>query len=151
MIQNGARADVTQQPISPTLSQELTLQCVDARGRGVELVASFGYDPSDPYAVWITFPSAQGDVRWAMCRATLLRGLTDPAGQGDLEMWPSIDHDGRAVVVLEFRSPGGQLIALAHTHEVYRFLTRTLAAVPAGTESDHLDLDGLVADLLRPA
>jgi len=34
---------------------------------------------------------------------------------------------------------------------VYRFLTRTLAAVPAGTESDHLDLDGLVADLLRPA
>ena len=86
MIQNGARADVTQQPISPTLSQELTLQCVDARGRGVELVASFGYDPSDPYAVWITFPSAQGDVRWAMCRATLLRALTDPAGQGDLEM-----------------------------------------------------------------
>ncbi len=139
---------MTQQPISRTLSQELTLQCVDARGRGVELVASFGYDPSDPYAVWITFPSAQGDVRWAMCRATLLRALTDPAGQGDLEMWPSIDQDGRAVVVLEFRSPGGQLIAQAHTHEVYRFLTRTLAAVPAGTESTHLDLDGLVADLL---
>ena len=124
------------------------LQCIDARGRGVEIAAVFGYDPSDPYAVWITFPSAQGDVRWAMCRETLTRALTDPAGQGDLEMWPSIDHEGRAVVVLEFRSPAGHLIAQAHTHEVYRFLTRTLAAVPAGTESRQLDLDGLISDLL---
>ena len=29
------------------------------------------------------------------------------------------------------------------------FLARTFAAVPVGTESEHLDLDGLIADLLN--
>ncbi|NYD42120.1 SsgA family sporulation/cell division regulator [Nocardioides panaciterrulae] len=139
---------MSHKPGLKALSQELTLQCIDAKGRGVELVASFGYDPEDPFAVWITFPSAQGDIRWAMCRQTLLKGLTDPAGAGDLEMWPSIDHEGRAVVVLEFRSPAGRLVAQAHTHEVYRFLTRTLAVVPLGTESDQLDVDAMLTGLL---
>jgi hypothetical protein len=31
---------------------------------------------------------------------------------------------------------------------MHRFLVRTFAAVPAGTERVHLDLDGLVDDLL---
>lgn len=75
-------------------------------------------------------------------------GLTDPAGRGDLHLWPSVDEDGRAVVVLEFRSPHGHLVAQAHSHEVYQFLTRTLAVVPACTESAYMDLDALVADLL---
>jgi hypothetical protein len=139
---------VTQQPMSPALLQELTLQCLDPWGRAVELVAAFSYDPSDPFAVSITFPADTGDIRWVMCREVLLLGLTDPAGGGDLKLWPSIDELGRAVVVLEFHSPDGRLIAQANTHEVYRFLTRTLAAVPAGTESSQLDVDALIASLL---
>ncbi|GAB3763048.1 hypothetical protein FB382_001316 [Nocardioides ginsengisegetis] len=142
---------VPQQPMSQALSQELTLHCLDGRGRSLELAASFGYDPRDPYAVWITFPNPAGDVRWAMSRSTLRRGMTDPAGQGDLQAWPSIDEDGRAVVVLEFQSPDGRLVAQAHTDAVHQFLTRSLALVPAGTESEHLDLDGLVAALLGSA
>ena len=139
---------MSRKPDVRALTQEMTLQCVDAKGRGVELLASFGYDPADPFAVWITFPSAQGDIRWAMSREILLKGLTDPAGSGDLEVWPSIDHEGRAVVVLEFRSPAGRLIAQAHTHAVYRFLTRTLATVPLGTESERMDLDSMLDGLL---
>ncbi|WP_343061654.1 SsgA family sporulation/cell division regulator [Nocardioides luti] len=140
-----------QQPMSRALSQELALQCLDPQGRAVELTASFGYDPTDPYAVWITFPSRDGDVSWAMSRAVLLQSLTDPAGQGDLRLWPSIDELGRAVVVLEFQSPDGRLIAQANTQEVYRFLSRTLAAVPAGTESARLDVDAMIASILdRP-
>ena len=139
---------MNQQPISPAISQELTFHCLDPRGRALTLVASLSYDPRDPFAVLITFPAPGGGVRWMVCRTTLLRGLTDPAGQGDLHLWPSVDEDGRAVVVLEFRSPNGHLVAQAHSHEVYHFLTRTLALVPAGTESAHMDLDALVADLL---
>lgn len=135
-------------PLSPTLCQELTLQCLDAQGRGLELVARLGYDPRDPFAVTITFPAPDAEVCWVMSRAVLQLGLTDPAGQGDLQLWPSIDERSRAVVVLEFRSPDGRLIAQASTHEVYRFLTRTLAVVPAGTESDHLDVDAMIAGLL---
>jgi hypothetical protein len=139
---------VTQQPMSPALSQELTLQCRDLSGRAVELAAAFSYDPGDPFAVTITFPADSGDIRWVMCRGVLLLGLTDPAGRGDLRLWPSIDECGRAVVVLEFRSPHGRLTAQASTTEIHRFLSRTLVAVPAGTESSRLDLDGLVDALL---
>src|SRR4051812_22692210 len=98
---------VTQQPMSSVLSQELVLQCLDARGRTVDLPACFGYDPSDPWAVWITFPGPNDDVRWALGRDLLLQGLTDPAGEGDVQLWPSIDEDGRAAVVVEFCSPDG--------------------------------------------
>jgi hypothetical protein len=136
---------VTQQPISRSVSQELTLQCLDSWGRTLDLPASFGYDPADPWAVWITFRTTQDDVRWAVGRDLLLQGLTDPAGEGDIQLWPSIDDGGRAAVVLEFCSPDGRLVTQLRTTELYRFLTRTLAIVPLGTET--IDLDLMVASL----
>ncbi len=139
-------ADVSQQPLSRVLSQELTLRCTDPRGRHHDLDAYFGYDPADPFAVTITFRTPRGNVQWVIARDLLSIGLTDPAGHGDVRLWPSIDDDGRAVVVLDFNSPDGRMLVHAHTHEVYRFVTRTLAAVPAGTE--HVDLDLLVDVLM---
>jgi hypothetical protein len=129
--------------MSRALSQELVLQCLDAYGRSLDLPASFGYDPSDPWAVWITFRGPRDDVRWAVGRDLLLQGMTDPAGEGDIQLWPSIDENGRAAVVMELCSPDGRLVTQLLTNELYRFLTRTLAAVPLGTES--IDLDQMVA------
>ena len=63
-----------------------------------------------------------------------------------MQVLPGVD-DGRAVVLLEFHSPTGRLVAW-HPRTVHRFLVRTLAAVPTGTERVHLDLDGLVDALL---
>jgi hypothetical protein len=128
--------------MSRALSQELVLQCLDAWGRSLELPASFGYDPSDPWAVWITFRGSRDEVRWAVGRDLLLQGMTDPAGEGDIQLWPSIDENGRAAVVMELCSPDGRLVAQLLTNELYRFLTRTLAVVPLGTE--WVDLDRLV-------
>ncbi|MCW2797933.1 MAG: sporulation and cell division protein SsgA [Nocardioides sp.] len=139
---------MTQQPISGTLIQDLTLQCLDRQSRPVELVATFGYQPDDPYAVWLTFHAPDGEVRWAISRALMLHGLTAPAGEGDIRLWPSIDEDARAVLVIDFRSPHGRLVAQALTSEVHGFLTRSLAMVPLGTESMHLDVDALVASIL---
>jgi hypothetical protein len=129
--------------MSRALSQELVLQCLDAYGRSLDLPASFGYDPSDPWAVWITFRGPRDEVRWAVGRDLLLQGMTDPAGEGDIQLWPSIDENGRAAVVMELCSPDGRLVTQLLTNELYRFLTRTLAAVPLGTES--IDLDQMVA------
>jgi hypothetical protein len=129
--------------MSRALSQELVLQCLDAYGRSLDLPASFGYDPSDPWAVWITFRGPRDDVRWAVGRDLLLQGMTDPAGEGDIQLWPSIDENGRAAVVMELCSPDGRLVTQLLTNELYRFLTRTLAAVPLGTE--WIDLDQMVA------
>ncbi len=104
------------------------------------------YDPTDPWAVWITFRGPRDEVRWAVGRDLLLQGLTDPAGEGDIQLWPSIDEHGRAAVVMELCSPDGRLVTQLHTHELYRFLTRTLALVPVGSEA--IDLDELVADII---
>ena len=139
---------MTHQPMTHTLSQDVALECLDPSGRTTELAASLGYDTNDPFAVWITFSSPTGPVCWAMSREVLLLGLTDPAGGGDVEVWPSVDGMGRESVAFEFRSPDGRLIAQADTNDVQRFLTLTLAAVPAGTEGDHLDIDAIVDGLL---
>ena len=129
----------------------MTLQVLDAWGRTVDLSASFGYDPSDPWAVWITFRGASGrstePVRWAVGRDLLLQGITDPAGEGDIQLFPSVDENGRAAVVMELRSPDGRLVTQMCSSELYRFLTRTLALVPVGTEQ--IDLDQLVDELTK--
>jgi len=138
---------VNQHPKAHTLSQELVLQCLDARGRSVDLPASFGYDPADPWAVCITFRGPKEEVSWLVARELLVQGLTDPAGEGDIQLWPSIDDHGRAAVVMELRSPDGHLATQLSTHELYRFLTRTQALVPTGTET--MDLDLLVNELMR--
>ena len=136
---------VNQQPRARSIAQDITLQCLDAGGRAVDLPSTFGYDPADPWAVWITFRGPRDQVSWAVGRDLLLQGLTDPAGEGDIQLWPSIDEAGRAAVVMELCSPDGRLVTQLRTHELYRFLTRTLAVVPAGSEC--IDLDELVAEL----
>ena len=136
---------MSQQPISPRLFQEVDLQCLDARGRSVALPALLSYDPADPWAVEITFGWPSGTVRWLVGRDLLLQGMTDPAGEGDVLLWPSIDDCGRAAVVLELSSPHGRLVTQVPTSELGAFLARTLAAVPQGQEE--IDLDLLVETL----
>ncbi|WP_459973311.1 SsgA family sporulation/cell division regulator [Nocardioides pyridinolyticus] len=135
---------MTQQPISRTISADLVLQVLDAWGRTVDLSAEFGYDPTDPWAVWITFRGASGrssePVRWAVGRDLLMSGMTDPAGEGDIQLFPSVDENGRAAVVMELCSPDGRLVTQMRTSELYGFLVKTLAAVPLGTETVDLDL-----------
>lgn len=139
---------MTQQPVPRAVSHELVLVCLDRAGQPLDLGASLDYSPSDPYAVWLTFHAPSGDVTWAMSRSLLSCALTRPAGEGDVRMWPSIDESARAVVVMEFRSPDGRLVAQAPTQKVHHFLTHTLALVPLGTESDYVDVDELIESIL---
>lgn len=142
---------MTQQPTTPALSQDITLACIDPWGRNVEVPTTLGYRQHDSYAVTLTFHSGAGDVEWVVARTLLLQGLAAPAGEGDIRIYPSIDVDARAVAVLDFCSPDGRLVAEACTHELQTFLARTFAVVPVGTESDYLDVDALIADLLHAA
>jgi hypothetical protein len=139
---------MTSQPISPVMAQHVTLRAPGS-GPGVELDAVFEYDTRDPFAVWITFGAGASGIRWALGRSLLAQGLTDPAGEGDLRLRPGLDEDGSGTVVFEFHSPDGRFVAHASTRDLYRFLTRTLAAVPFGRESAHFDVDAIIADLMR--
>ena len=139
---------MNQQPTTPVLSHDITLACVDPWGRNVDVPTTLGYRKEDPYAVTLTFHSSAGDVEWIVARTLLLQGLATPAGEGDVKVYPSIDDEGSAVAVLDFSSPDGRLVAQANTHELQAFLARTFAAVPVGTESEHLDVDALIVGLL---
>lgn len=135
----------------PALSHDVTLSCLDPWGRTVDVPTTLGYREDDPYAVSLTFHSHSGDVVWVVSRTLLLQGLAAPTGEGDVKVYPSIDDRARAVVVLDFSSPDGRLVATTSSREIQGFLAKTFAAVPVGTESSRLDLDGLIEALLGSA
>ena len=129
------------------VAQDITMDCVDAAGQAMKLDASLGYQPSDPYAVTVTFRTSGGDVVWTFARDLLTRGLTAPAGEGDVHVWPCLNSTGRAVVIIELRSPDGELLVQAPALELTAFVNRTLALVPTGTESSQFDIDELIGQL----
>ena len=131
-----------------TVHAEIAMHSVDVLGTLHRLDADFCYDPADPFAVTVTFRTAYGDVAWTFARDLLLDGVDSPVGDGDVHVWPSEDDDGRPVVVVELESDDGQLLAQAPRWAVRRFVSRTLRAVPSGTESELLDLDAVLDALL---
>ena len=142
---------MSQQPIARVLAQDLFLRCLDPNGTCRDIAATFSYDPADPYAVWVAIPWLDEQVRWGMCRNLVSRGLTDPVGEGDVQLWPSTNEAGRGIVVMDLCSDDHHVVAEVSTRELYRFLTRTLATVPFGSERLHLDVDLLINDLLSQA
>jgi len=129
------------------LTQQLSVRCI-APAPLREIEAEFRYDAEDPFAVALTFHLGDDVLRCDVARSLLVQGLTDPAGEGDVCLWPHVTEEGRAVVVLSLCSTHGELVGEVHAFQLYRFITRTLALVPLGTESEWLDVDGAVAQLL---
>lgn len=136
-------------PMVSSLNHDIVLNCVDLGGTSRQLDAELAYHAEDPYAITMTFHTKHGDVPWVFHRELLLGGLTDPAGEGDVRIWPSIDLDGRAVVVIELHSNTGSFVAQALTPDVFSFLSQTLAIVPLGSE--YIDVDAMIDTLLPSA
>ena len=148
---------MTQQPIQPIgntgggLSRGIMLTCVDPWGRSVDVPTTLTYRVEDPYAVSFVFHSSTDDVEWVVSRTLLHQGLAGPCGDGDVRVYPSVDEDAGAVTILDFCSPDGRLVAQTDSLTLQAFLTRTFQLVPAGTENERLDMDGLIAALLGAA
>lgn len=134
--------------VAGTVSHDITIQCIDTQGRTHDLDTVFSYCESDPYAVTITFLTPEGELPWTFSRELLIRGLTTPVGDGDVHVCPSINDRGRAVVIVELSSPDGHLVTEARTDEVFAFVRNCLQAVPEGEESQHLNLDSMIEQLL---
>jgi hypothetical protein len=132
-------------PAAPLVST-VQLRLVTQDG-AVHVPAELSYDPSDPYAVTATFRSECDAVAWTFSRELLDEGLTGPAGEGDVAVWPSNEDDGE-IVCIALSSPFGHALLEARRHEVEAFVVRSFSSVPRGTESDHLDIDGAIEALL---
>lgn len=128
---------------------ETSLRPVAPDPSGPPLRASLRYDPADPYAVHIVFHGGVADdsVTWSFARSVLTAGLDEPAGLGDVRVWPWSTPRGD-YIALSVSSPDGSALFEVHRGVLVRFLDRSYAEVPYGHESDQLDVDAAVARLL---
>jgi hypothetical protein len=142
---------------SSTVSAELGLRLVVPQQTVVPLVASLYYSKEDPYAIRIAFHVGLDEpVEWIFARDLLSNGIEGREGLGDVVVWPSaesVDGDSApgSVLNIELSSPFGQAHFEAPIKEISDFLKRTYAIVPGGDETDFVNVEAEIADLLRKA
>ncbi|MFF2080069.1 SsgA family sporulation/cell division regulator [Kitasatospora sp. NPDC058162] len=117
----------------------------------VPVDAELRFDASLPYAACLAFPltpcGCTGDaarVCWYFSRELLDEGRLGPVGSGDVQIRPGPGGE----VLITLRGPVGRAVLSTPEHLVTAFLADTFALVPAGSESDHLDVDAALARLL---
>ena len=128
-----------------TVTQAVTLELIDPTGSVTPIEAELHYDPRDPYAVTTVFMTGSATVRWTFGRDLLSEGLYEPSGDGDVHVWPCLDSEGHAVVIIELCSPDGEALVQAKTNDLSVFVERMNKAVELGNESAHLDVDATIA------
>ena len=130
------------------VTQPLALDLIDATGAATPIEAELHFDPRDPYAVTTVFMTGHSQVRWTFGRELLTGGLYEPSGDGDVHVWPCLDADGHAVVIIELCSPDGEALVQARTGDLSSFVERMHKAVRPGTESEYIDVDGAILAIL---
>jgi Streptomyces sporulation and cell division protein, SsgA len=140
--------DNTMNTAPVTVTQPLRLDLIDTSGAAVPIEAELRYDATDPYAVTAVFMTGHSDVRWTFGRDLLAEGLYEPSGDGDVHVWPCLDSQGHAVVIIELCSPDGEALVQARTGDLRRFVDRMKSAVKPGTESEHIDVDATIIAIL---
>ena len=131
-----------------TVSAELGLSLVVLEHGAVPLVASLAYSVGDPYAIRMAFHVGTDDpVECIFSRDLLSAGRGGPTGEGDVQVWPGEIH-GIAVLNLALSSPFGQAHFEAPMISIADFLNRTYSLIAAGCESDFINIDGELDELL---
>ena len=138
---------------SSTISAELCLRLVVSQQTIHTLVATFLYSREDPYAIRMKFQDGVDEpVEWIFARDLLSTGIEGREGLCDVTVWPSPGSEDIApgsVLNIELFSPYGQAHFEAPAREISDFLRRTYRIVPAGEESEHVDVEAELNDLLR--
>ncbi|GAB4081549.1 SsgA family sporulation/cell division regulator [Modestobacter muralis] len=133
--------------------------------------AALVYDASDPFAVRVRFgdggedefdrtddglhgsglgedvPDEDGGVEWLLSRDLLRAGLTGPAGEGDVRLWPA--RGGLDVLFLQLRAPSGEALFELSAAVVGDFLRESEQLVAVGHESEALRVDDELSALLQ--
>ena len=129
---------------APTVTAPVTLELIDPTGAVTPIDAELRYDARDPFAVTTVFLAGESAVRWTFGRELLAEGLYEPSGDGDVHVWPCLDSEGHAVVIIELCSPDGEALVQARTGDLSAFVDRMNRAVEPGRETEHLDLDATI-------
>jgi len=131
-----------------TVSRPVVLDLLADSGASIPIQSELRYDAADPYAVTLAFMTSTSQVCWTFGRELLSDGLFEPSGDGDVHVWPCLDADANAVVIIELCSPEGEALVQARTGDLSRFVAQMSALVPVGDESEHINIDATIAALL---
>jgi hypothetical protein len=111
-------------------------------------VASLHYSAEDPYAIRMSFHVGTDEpVEWIFARDLLAVGLEGPAGEGDVQVWPA-DEQGHELLNIALSSPFGEAHFEAPRSSTAGFLSRTYEVIAPGHESDYVDVDSELDELL---
>lgn len=112
------------------------------------LDADLSYDPADPFAIRLDIAAdAEQPITWFFSRDLVLEGTTARSGLGDVQVEPVGGRRGREIS-LTLTTPDGHASFRTSLPTVVEFLTAVYTAVPTGAESDQVDLDAVLAQLL---
>jgi hypothetical protein len=129
------------------ITEQMRLEFVDTEGLSTPLDAEFEYNPADPFAVSVLFADEPAPVRWTFARELLIEGFYEPTGDGDVHVWPCLNTEGAAVVILELSSPSGEVLVQVSSRSLAAFIHQMVAMVPQGSEGDIVDLDAEIDQL----
>jgi hypothetical protein len=133
---------------SSTASAEVGLRLVVPDRTTVPLLATLEYAADDPYAIRVAFHVGDDDpVEWIFARELLTVGVVRRVGDGDVQVWPADDVRDRTLN-LSLSSPFGTAHFEAPLTPLTDFLNRTYEIVAAGRESDFIDIEAELDDLL---
>lgn len=130
------------------VTEAMTMEFIDLEGVSTPVAAELSYDARDPFAVSIAFKVEPAAVRWTFARDLLVEGFYEPTGDGDIHVWPCLSADGNAVVIVELDSPSGGAMVQISSRDTAAFIAQMLALVPLETESDLLDFDAELNEIL---
>ena len=151
-------AEMSSNSSRTAVSAELGLGLVGPEQTIVPLMASLSYSCQDPYAVKIAFHVGTDEpVEWTLARDLLAVALHSREGIGDVQAWPSAASGGgmagigQKVLNIAMTSPFGHAQFEASAAAVDAFLAQTFQVVPDGHESDYMDFDAELTELLSQA
>ncbi|MET8945231.1 SsgA family sporulation/cell division regulator [Streptomyces sp. NPDC004542] len=125
------------------------IHAVISATEALSVEARFTYDPADPLAVRMDFPSPQDRVPpWFFSRDLLSAGLLAPSGDGDVRVWPPCRCHGPTTVRILLRGGRAAAVLYVPAAALQDWLETTYTVVPAGEEDTHLCLDEVVRRLL---
>lgn len=105
----------------------------------MELLISLQYCDADPFAVSVTFYSADRTSKllaeWTFGRDLLAEGLQNPVGEGEVCIRPYM----RESCILHFRTLQGCADVECPAAAIVLFLQETYAVVAAGCEAEKID------------
>jgi hypothetical protein len=123
---------------------DLEFALVVAMAEPVRVSAHLRYDVDDPYAVCVSFEAGSAEhIDWTFARDLLESGLSQASGEGDVKVWA---HGAYACLAL--CSPSGRAVLETPATAVREFLSQTYELVPLGHESDFVDVDRELGQLL---